>query len=59
MRIIKVEFSKIVTTVNFVKCDDCGYVFKHMDNEEYAHCLRCDSKCRTKDLKYELLGGDK
>lgn len=57
MKITKVEFAKVMTATYFVKCEDCGFVFKHVETQEYAHCLRCDTKCRTKDLKFSL--GDK
>lgn len=54
MTIIEVEFAKVVVTTYFVKCGDCGYVFKYMEMIAYADCLRCNSKCRTEDLKFNL-----
>ena len=58
MKVIKVEFAKVMVATYFVECDDCGYVFMHVDTEEFAHCLSCDTKCRKEDLKFSM-GVDK
>ena len=54
MTVIEVEFAKVVVSTYFVKCGDCGHIFKHMEIIPYAHCTKCDSKRRTEDLKFNL-----